>query len=81
MIARTSPTLWDVLIALFGGIAGSIGNTRRKTSNVIPGVAIAAALIVTKLLGVPCKQELDAKKQKHVNRIITALMSEVHRIK
>ena len=30
MIARTSPTLWDVLIALFGGIAGMIGNTRKK---------------------------------------------------
>lgn len=45
MIARTSPTIWDVLIALFGGIAGSIGNTRKKTSNVIPGVAIATALM------------------------------------
>ncbi len=45
MIARTSPTMWDVLIALFGGIAGSIGNTRKKTSNVIPGVAIATALM------------------------------------
>lgn len=45
MIARTSPTLWDVLIAMFGGIAGSIGNTRKKASNVIPGVAIATALM------------------------------------
>lgn len=45
MIARTSPTLWDVLIALFGGIAGGIGNTRKKASNVIPGVAIATALM------------------------------------
>ncbi len=45
MIARTSPTLWDVLIALFGGIAGGIGNTRKKKSNVIPGVAIATALM------------------------------------
>ncbi|MCI6909715.1 MAG: DUF389 domain-containing protein [Eubacteriales bacterium] len=45
MIARTSPTLWDVLIALFGGIAGIIGNTRRKKGNVIPGVAIATALM------------------------------------
>lgn len=45
MIARTSPTLWDVLIALFGGIAGMIGNTRQKKSNVIPGVAIATALM------------------------------------
>lgn len=45
MIARTSPTFWDVLIALFGGIAGIIGNTRQKKGNVIPGVAIATALM------------------------------------
>lgn len=45
MIARTSPTLWDVMIALFGGIAGMIGNTRKKKGNVIPGVAIATALM------------------------------------
>lgn len=45
MLARTSPTFWDVLIALFGGIAGIIGNTRQKRSNVIPGVAIATALM------------------------------------
>lgn len=45
MIARTSPTLWDVLIALFGGIAGMIGNTRKVKGNVVPGVAIATALM------------------------------------
>ncbi len=45
MLARTSPTLWDVLIALFGGLAGMIGNTRVKKGNVIPGVAIATALM------------------------------------
>lgn len=45
MISRTTPTLWDVLIALFGGIAGAIGNTRKEKSNVIPGVAIATALM------------------------------------
>ena len=45
MIARTSPTLWDALIALFGGIAGAIGNTRQKKGNVIPRVAIATALM------------------------------------
>ena len=45
MIARTNPTLWDVLIALFGGIAGIIGNTRQKRGNVIPGVAISTALM------------------------------------
>ncbi len=45
MIARTSPTIWDVGIATTGGIAGAIGNTRNKKSNVIPGVAIATALM------------------------------------
>ena len=45
IIARTNPTIWDVLIALFGGIAGMIGHTRKKQSNVIPGVAIATALM------------------------------------
>lgn len=45
MIARISPTIWDVLIALLGGIAGVIGNTRKKKGNVIPGVAIATALM------------------------------------
>lgn len=45
MIARTSPTIWDVLIAITGGIAGMIGNTRSKKTNVIPGVAIATALM------------------------------------
>lgn len=45
MIARINPTIWDVLIALFGGIAGIIGNTRQKKGNVIPGVAIATALM------------------------------------
>lgn len=45
MLARTSPTFWDVLIALFGGVAGMIGNTRQKKGNVIPGVAIATALM------------------------------------
>lgn len=45
LLARTKPTLWDVLIALFGGFAGIIGVTRREKSNVIPGVAIATALM------------------------------------
>lgn len=45
ILARTSPTIWDVLIALFGGLAGIIGSTRREKSNVIPGVAIATALM------------------------------------
>jgi uncharacterized hydrophobic protein (TIGR00271 family) len=46
LLARTSPTFYDVLIAFFGGLAGIIGQTRQdKTSTVIPGVAIATALM------------------------------------
>lgn len=45
LLARTTPTIWDVLIALFGGLAGVIGVTRRVKSNLIPGVAIATALM------------------------------------
>lgn len=45
LLARTSPTLWDVLIAFFGGAVGMIGATRRYSSNVVPGVAIATALM------------------------------------
>lgn len=45
LLARTTPTVWDVLIALFGGLAGIVGITRQEKSNVIPGVAIATALM------------------------------------
>lgn len=45
LLARTSPTIWDVMIAICGGLAGMIGSTRREKSNVIPGVAIATALM------------------------------------
>ncbi|MGL4730793.1 MAG: DUF389 domain-containing protein [Clostridium sp.] len=45
ILSRTSPTIWDVIIAFVGGIAGMIGLTRNKSSNVIPGVAIATALM------------------------------------
>ena len=45
LLARTTPTIWDVLIALFGGLAGIVGVTRHEKSNVIPGVAIATALM------------------------------------
>lgn len=45
LLLRTSPTLWDVLIAFFGGCAGIIAVTRRDFSNVLPGVAIATALM------------------------------------
>lgn len=45
LLARTSPTIWDVLIAFFGGLAGIVASSRRKYNNVIPGVAIATALM------------------------------------
>ena len=43
--ARTFPTLLDVLVALFGGIAGIISISRHDQINAIPGVAIATALM------------------------------------
>ena len=45
LLARTSPTIYDVLIALFGGFAGFIALSTRIRGNVIPGVAIATALM------------------------------------
>ena len=45
LLARTSPTIYDVLIALFGGIAGIVAASSRNKGNVIPGVAIATALM------------------------------------
>jgi uncharacterized hydrophobic protein (TIGR00271 family) len=45
LLARTSPTIYDVLIALFGGLAGIVAITSRQKGNVIPGVAIATALM------------------------------------
>lgn len=45
LLARTRPTILDVLIALFGGVAGVIAGSRKEKSNVIPGVAIATALM------------------------------------
>ncbi len=45
LLARTNPTLFDVLIATFGGLAGIIAGSRKEKSNVIPGVAIATALM------------------------------------
>lgn len=45
LIARTTPTLLDVGIAFFGGVAGIVAGSRKKTTNAIPGVAIATALM------------------------------------
>lgn len=45
LLARTTPSIWDVFIAFVGGLAGAIAVTRKEKSNVIPGVAIATALM------------------------------------
>lgn len=45
LLARTSPTLYDVLIALFGGAAGFLATSTKRRNNVVPGVAIATALM------------------------------------
>ncbi len=46
LLARTVPTTYDVLIAFFGGLAGIVAQSRKdRTSTVIPGVAIATALM------------------------------------
>ena len=45
LLARTSPTIYDVLIALFGGFAGMVATSSKQKGNVIPGVAIATALM------------------------------------
>ncbi len=45
LLARTSPNIYDVLIAFFGGLVGVIAITRAEKGNPIPGVAIATALM------------------------------------
>lgn len=45
LLARTSPTLYDVLIAFIGGAAGILALCIRDKGNVLPGVAIATALM------------------------------------
>ncbi len=45
LLARTSPSIYDVLIAFFGGLAGIVANSSKMKGNVIPGVAIATALM------------------------------------
>ncbi len=45
LLARTTPSIYDVLIAFFGGLAGIVGLTRTEKNGVIPGVAIATALM------------------------------------
>ena len=45
LIGRTQPTLLDLFVAIFGGIAGIVSISKSERTNVIPGVAIATALI------------------------------------
>ncbi len=45
LLARTQPTIFDVLIAFFGGAAGIVASTRMSKGNAVPGVAIATALM------------------------------------
>ena len=87
LLARTGPTFFDVLIAFFGGLAGIIGQTREdKANTVIPGVAIATALmppagIILSVLKIPKMRDLTPKEWKRrrfrmiVNTIIIILPS------
>ncbi len=45
LLSRTTPNIYDILIAFFGGLAGVIAITRVEKGNPIPGVAIATALM------------------------------------
>ena len=45
ILSRTSPTIYDLLIAFFGGLSGIIAVCTKNKGNVIPGVAIATALM------------------------------------
>lgn len=45
LLARTQPNLLDVFIAFFGGLAGILAGSRKEKNNVVPGVAIATALM------------------------------------
>lgn len=45
LLARTTPTIYDVLIALFGGLAGIVAGATKEKGNTIQGVAIATALM------------------------------------
>ena len=45
MESRTHPTLLDVGVAFFGGVAGIVAGSRKDKTNAIPGVAIATALM------------------------------------
>ena len=45
LLSRTRPTIYDVLIALFGGLAGILESCRKEKGTVLSGVAIATAIM------------------------------------
>lgn len=45
LLSRTNPTIYDVVIAFFGGLAGIFEMSRKKKGTVLSGVAIATALM------------------------------------
>ncbi|MBL7728130.1 MAG: TIGR00341 family protein [Dinghuibacter sp.] len=45
ILARTQPTVLDIAVAFFGGVAGIISASRKERTNALPGVAIATALM------------------------------------
>ena len=45
LLGRTEPSIYDVLIAFFGGAAGLIAGSSKSKGQVLPGVAIATALM------------------------------------
>ncbi|TXC81995.1 DUF389 domain-containing protein [Luteibaculum oceani] len=45
LLGRVKPTILDVFVATFGGLAGIVAGSRKEKSNVVPGVAIATALM------------------------------------
>ncbi|BCA86123.1 membrane protein [Enterococcus saigonensis] len=45
ILSRTQPTIWDAIIAILGGTAGMIGARQKEANNIVPGVAIATALM------------------------------------
>ncbi|MBS1654974.1 MAG: TIGR00341 family protein, partial [Bacteroidetes bacterium] len=45
ILSRTKPTLLDIAVAFFGGVAGIVSGSRKEQTNALPGVAIATALM------------------------------------
>ena len=75
--ARTSPTIYDVLIALFGGLAGILENSRKERGTTIAGVAIATALMPVKYLRFKTVTGIDpalATRRRHMMSTIIAIV-------